>query len=503
MPLLERKKVLAAVLEDEAGVIPSGNPLDDVSNMRLGIESASLEPDIESVENPLLRDTLTPAPGLTSFKRATLSVRHALRGPNDADGTAVPAWGRFLEACGMRRAVTHAIELTGAVGGGPFRHGEIVVGGTSGARGRVLHDAYSQQGYILIEPISGTWSTTAEQITGESTGASANTVPQNGGVDPTDPDVGYTWYPTSIPVSKIAVDTVTQAMPANVVIQGQTSGAVGLTTEALSAAGDLKFRSIRGTFQGGEQILEVGGTGDVTATTGAAQVFDYGGTLAAKLFEDGVAKTVRGCRGTPTFEFNAGGQAFVAYEFRGVWVATADVANPTGVDIEGRTPPLLQSIPITVADDAMTTVNQEVDPGCWSQLTATLNATVSQRTCAQDAGGIREMFISDRAGTISLDPDATVEADFDWITKLVNAETARLRMGIGSSAKNRFLVSMPGIRLTSAARGGRDGALTTQIEGELSGGPVGNLNGANVAITNPGSDNEFVLTYFHTVPSFI
>ena len=89
------------------------------------------------------------------------------------------------------------------------------------------------------------------------------------------------------------------------------------------------------------------------------------------------------------------------------------------------------------------------------------------------------------------------EGEFPWLAKLRDGEVTRLRVTVGTTAGNKFVLHMPGIQATSASSGDQDGILTRDISANLTGGVNNNLAGVASPpnIGESGEDNELVLIY--------
>jgi hypothetical protein len=100
-----------------------------------------------------------------------------------------------------------------------------------------------------------------------------------------------------------------------------------------------------------------------------------------------------------------------------------------------------------------------------------------------------------RAGTGSMDPEVTLEADIPWLSYLKNGTTTRLRVPVGSSDGNRFTFFMPGVQFTGQSYGDRDGIATYDLPFNLTGGYHHNVAGSGTQLDVYGGDNELVLLY--------
>jgi hypothetical protein len=127
----------------------------------------SFSPEPAKFERKPAQANFSPLPQITGLTAARLTFTTELKG-SGAVGTA-PAWGKALRACGMRELVMDS-KTVGAVTGGPFVHGEIITGDTSGATGLCFRDRAATP--IVIAVLTGTFGA-AEGITGGTSGATA------------------------------------------------------------------------------------------------------------------------------------------------------------------------------------------------------------------------------------------------------------------------------------------------------------------------------------------
>jgi len=165
--MLTRKRQLAAKIEAVEGVAETLVAED----AKLLVYNPKVSFDVAMFDRNPARPSFSNI-GKTPGKRtAGISYRLELRG----SGTAVtaPEWGKLLQACGFGVNALKSMNI-GAVTNGPFQHGEIITGGTSAAKGRVVINTATGATFIYFVTVSGTFST-GETITGGTSTATAVT----------------------------------------------------------------------------------------------------------------------------------------------------------------------------------------------------------------------------------------------------------------------------------------------------------------------------------------
>jgi hypothetical protein len=79
--------------------------------------------------------------------------------------------------------------------------------------------------------------------------------------------------------------------------------------------------------------------------------------------------------------------------------------------------------------------------------------------------GYGEIRITGRNVTGSVDPEATLAATYDWITKWKSSAAYALATGpIGSTAGNIYAVSLPAVSYSEVSSGDREGILTRELK---------------------------------------
>lgn len=504
MVLLSRKKQLAGVLQADDSLASGLATASNASTIVLDLE-ANL--DVERIERNLTSDTITANKDLAGQKAVDVTFGVELLGAG-VHANGAPEWSKYLRACGMEEAEIAQLSIGSITGAGSqssttFRHGETITGGTSSATAKVVGDTHNGASAIYYdkESLSGTFQT-GEVLTGSDSGAEATT---SSGPS----DAGWAWAPVTDPVKSITFDVtgLEDNLAVGDVIEGQTSGAVGIVTEAVTAAADavVKYRPSRGSFSAGETVSIIAPTANVDSDIGdladpTGETFIGWPPISLRAYMDGKAITVRSARGSVAFALEVNRQARMDFTFRGVLATDglADIAALTGIPYDNTNPPLWESSTIGyAANDASGEADlaDEIEP-CLNAATLDLGVQLADRKCAGAAGGLLEVRGADRQGSGSIDPEDTLEADAGWLTAVRDAGVFRLGMTVGDTAGQQFKLQAPGLQFTEASSGDRDGVMTLDMSFRMTGGDIFDLDSGASTISSIGGNNELVLFYF-------
>jgi hypothetical protein len=501
MPLLSKRRQVSVAKETTGGSLPGAvGTFPTAAQSGLVLIDATAAIDVENIERNVLRDSLTPVKGTVGQQAATFTVTTEIAGANGgayADGP--PLWGTMLQACGFAQSSVEALAV-GTVTNGPFQHGELVTQAVSAATGIVVMDTHEGATEVLLRDVTGTFAGTAV-ITGSSSGATA---PGSGA----SANEGFAWYPVSNVTKNLRVDVTSQVIAAGSLIEGQTSGAraVLLEDSIVGASQIIQISPVRGgAFTAGGETCTVvfdanglGGGIDVNASS--SESFSQWPSVSLNFNEDGQAIQGVGARGNVAFNFEVNRPATATFTMRGVLNSTTDAAQLTGITSDApSSPPIWQGSAAGWVENetsANTATTAEYLP-CLTSLQIDAGVTLADRKCASAATGLVEILGTGRAGTGSIDPEVTLEADIPWLTYAKAGTTARLRVPLGSVDGNQFTFFMPGVQMDSPSYGDRDGIATHDIPFRLTGGFHHNLVGAGTLLDTFGGDNELVIVY-HT-----
>lgn len=169
-----------------------------------------------------------------------------------------------------------------------------------------------------------------------------------------------------------------------------------------------------------------------------------GNPFSVLLIEDGVGYGISGAFGTAKFNFEAGKQPFIEFEFSGAYQAIAAKTAPTGP----TTPP----VPPTFYNAQMSippTWTAEFEKfllDCSTQLGDVMDANASE---TNSSVGYKGKVITGRDITGSIDPTAVAPATKDVFGVWKAGTAAQVQTGvIGSVAGNRYQITLALVQYT-------------------------------------------------------
>jgi len=257
--------------------------------------------------------------------------------------------------------------------------------------------------------------------------------------------------------NNIKLNTLSNLVP----LMGQRSVKISFKAEVkgAGAAYSAILKPALGTYLKGCGFAE---TIDVTAGAEKATYLPASTgipSLTIWVYEDGLIKKARGCRGTVKFTGKVGEPVFAEFSFDGVFDAVVDGAMiaPT---FEATVPAVLMGT--TLSLDAVTTMVAEsfgIDIANSLQLRGSMSAP----------DGYLSALLTDRKPTFSLDPEMALVATYDFIGKWKAAASAALSIGpVGpAGVYNKFTLSAPKCVYTKVGSGDRAGIQTADIAGNL------------------------------------
>lgn len=177
-------------------------------------------------------------------------------------------------------------------------------------------------------------------------------------------------------------------------------------------------------------------------------------SLTIWVYEDGVIKKARGCRGSVKFSGKLGEPVFAEFSFEGVYTEVIDGAMiaPT---FEATVPPVVLGNTLTLDAYAPVAESLSIDLGNTLTLRSSMSAT----------DGYYSALITDRKPTGQMDPEMVTVAAHDFFGKWKSGATAALTFGpIGPvDGYNKFTLSAPKVVYTSVGEGDRAGNLTADL----------------------------------------
>lgn len=175
------------------------------------------------------------------------------------------------------------------------------------------------------------------------------------------------------------------------------------------------------------------------------------------VFEDGLRYKITGARGSFTASLAVANAGKLSFKFTGHLVGPADVA--LAAPTYGSTvPPVV--IGAAFAIDSYSAVISKFD--------FDLGITVATPDNLSASDGYGEIRITGMAPTFTIDPEATLVATYDWVTKWKSSAAYAVSTGtIGSTAGNRYAVTAPAAVYSEVGNGDRAGIITREIKGQL------------------------------------
>ncbi|MFA5100167.1 MAG: hypothetical protein WC547_04715 [Candidatus Omnitrophota bacterium] len=251
------------------------------------------------------------------------------------------------------------------------------------------------------------------------------------------------------------------------IITGQTSAATGrVVIKTANGTTTLYFVSLSGTFETGEIIT--GGMSGATATASADPVsagFEIKPvsssvvSLTMGLFEDGIRKVLKGCRGTVKFNFKIGEPATLDFSFKGVESGVADVPMLAGVSFDNTVPPVLLNAVMACDGVSLNIGEMEIN----------VSNTLASKDKIDDAKGILSFMITGRDMQGSFNPEMVPVAAHDFFSKWFNNTPMVIDLAYGETEGNKFRFYAPGIIYNKIDDGDRDGLQLAQTSFDLTG----------------------------------
>ena len=250
-------------------------------------------------------------------------------------------------------------------------------------------------------------------------------------------------------------------------ITGETSGATGrVVIKTANGTTTLYFVVLSGTFETGEIIT--GGTSGATATASADpvsagfEIKPISGSvvsLTMGLFEDGIRKVLKGCRGTVKFNFKIGEPATLDFSFKGVEAGVTDVPMFTGVSFDNTVPPVLLNAVMSCDGVSLNIGEMEIN----------VSNTLASKDKIDDAKGILSFMITGRDMQGSFNPEMVPVATHDFFSKWFSNTPMVIDLAYGETEGNKFRFYAPGIIYNKIDDGDRDGLQLAQTSFDLTG----------------------------------
>ena len=246
---------------------------------------------------------------------------------------------------------------------------------------------------------------------------------------------------------KINLNTLSNLAP----VIGARSGSVSFRTE-LKGSGGSSYASV-----GPAIAVYLKGCGFAETLIAASATYKPASTgvpsLTIWVYEDGVVKKLKGCRGTVTFSGKVGEPCYADFQFTGVYDSVADLAmiSPT---FEGTIPPALLSAALTVDSYSAVATSFSID----------MANEVSLRESVNSASGYLSALITARNPNGKLDPEMVTVATYDFYGKMLGGTPVAFNIGaIGSGTCNKVQLTAPKLVYKKVNEGDRSGNVVADL----------------------------------------
>lgn len=401
--LLERRQQIAARIGTEGG------PFDPSTLAAANAAYVLYEPQINYDQTYFTRQparaTIGQLPGIPGQVLGNVTFRTDLVGSGTA-GVA-PTWGRFLRACGFGETVNAGSASVGSVARIPNRANgtnitPVITGTFSG----------SKSGFFLLELIAVTTNTSAQ--------------------------LRWTFVPGDGTASTFGTTTHTDATA-----QSMTSGLSVAINNPSSTTGWLvgdqwRFSVVSST------------TSNVIYKAISSSI----PCLDMAVYQDGRVHKLHSARGTASINAQIGQPAQIDWSFQGVKAENpSDLALLTGIPYPDVTPVSFIGVTSSAFSETL----------CFTALTIDFGNTLAPRQCANAATGYNAIRISNRAVTGSLDPEASLIADFNPWANLFNGAVGQVTVTIGTVAGNIITIDLPNAQITAIGQSSREQIIVDQL----------------------------------------
>lgn len=258
-------------------------------------------------------------------------------------------------------------------------------------------------------------------------------------------------------VSVVCRGDATQNSTANVVTSGSAInlGDEGATIEFTFASGSLALGD-----KWYVHVYPVGIRYRPTAYNGTFKSVYFYHYLGGLLFKGG------GARGNVTLSARAGEIATLSFNFRSVFNSIADDTIPDHA-FPDDVPEIVESSDFSVNDDG-TLVAQNISVETGNGITERLNVN--------SANGLESFNITSRDNQFAIDPEAELEAEFDFWNKLRTRAEVPISFKVGNTAGNIVHVQVRRGVFDNLSPSDQEDILRYGITGQCRPSPLGNDN---------------------------
>lgn len=173
------------------------------------------------------------------------------------------------------------------------------------------------------------------------------------------------------------------------------------------------------------------------------------------VYRDGLLHKILGCRGTWELICQAGHPARINWRFLGKYQEPIDAALPTPtLEANALTPPKALSANLTF---------NGINTFVVQQLQVVLGNSLAIRPDINDAHGVAGIAIANRAGTGSFNPEAVVNAGYNFWQDWINSTLRQISAQVGSAAGNTLLITCPKVAVDQIREAEREGILVFEI----------------------------------------
>ena len=244
-------------------------------------------------------------------------------------------------------------------------------------------------------------------------------------------------------------DVKTNTLSKMIPVPGAQSGKITFRTEikGTGSAYAAANKPVIGTFLRGCGFAET-----VDATAGVEKVTYLPAStgipsLTIWLYEDGMIKKLKGCRGNVKFSGKTGEIVYADFEFTGVYGGIVDGAmiSPT---FDLAAPPVVLGTTMTI--DGYT--------GVCESFSFDMATTLQLRGSAGSTEGFLSCLLTDRKPSGKLDPEMVLAATYDFFAKWKAGGAGALTVGpVGGTQYNKFTFTAPKCVYTKVGDGDRNG----------------------------------------------
>ncbi|UUV43782.1 tail tube protein [Rhodobacter phage RcKickapoo] len=504
--MMTDRTLLLAKVQTARGV----DPVPDQINDAFLVGELDLQLDVTQLERKVMRTSFSPVPTDVGRTMVNVSFTHEIKGSGDS-GITRPKLGTLLLGCSMK-------ELLVTVGAAtqidtPKKFGVVRGPKPTWAKNQAPTGVY---GSYLVDVIKGGASGTAKLRVSRwgASGADDTVLPnlrfdvrtnKSAGVTAvlamTDPEAP-TLTIGGVPVEGDAIYTTIGGLTFEYVVTAADEVSASATDDIAAAIAALIDADARVTASATASVVTFGfsaAAGGVIVTSGTTQLSlgasgasitpTWAGNLVAgqkwivALFEpgytyfplsaqknakmltlyvylDGQLHIVQDCKGTVTFDGEAGGLGSAKFEFTGTYASPVEEPMPEDAELEPTSAPQIE-----VAEQSI----EGKSDFCSQSFTITLANTMNPKDCMNAVKGFKGMSTTGRKPTAKLNPEASYEAYTGMWKAFSTAVQFPLHLRVGTVLGNTVRFYADRANYTNLSYGDRNGTRTLEAEFSLNG----------------------------------